>query len=80
MSILYALAKQSKNMGAYKMARHAFDKLQQLVIPRRFQQAIDLSSITIRSKPFQVSISFFHRRFCQFKICWFDLFNVNNSK
>ncbi|XP_063677481.1 intraflagellar transport protein 122 homolog isoform X2 [Bolinopsis microptera] len=52
-SILYALAKQSKNMGAYKMARHAFDKLQQLVIPRRFQQAIDLSSITIRSKPFQ---------------------------
>ena len=59
MSILYALAKQSKNMGAYKMARHAFDKLQQLVIPRRFQQAIDLSSITIRSKPFQVSIGFF---------------------
>ena len=42
-------------MGAYKMARHAFDKLQQLVIPRRFQEAVDLSSITIRSKPFQVS-------------------------
>ena len=80
MSILYALAKQSKNMGAYKMARHAFDKLQQLVIPRRFQQAIDLSSITIRSKPFQVSISLFPPQICQFKICWFDLFNVKNSK
>ena len=40
-------------MGAYKMARHAFDKLQQLCIPRHFQEAIDLSSITIRSKPFQ---------------------------
>lgn len=49
---LYALAKQSKNLGAFKLARYAFDKLQALKIPARFQEAIDLGSITIRSKPF----------------------------
>ena len=49
---LYALAKQSKNLGAYKLARHAFEKLQALRIPARFQESIDLGSVTIRSKPF----------------------------
>ncbi|XP_048590687.1 intraflagellar transport protein 122 homolog isoform X2 [Nematostella vectensis] len=49
---LFALAKQSKNLGAFKMARTAFDKLQALKIPTRFQEAIDLGSVTIRSKPF----------------------------
>ncbi|XP_064632482.1 intraflagellar transport protein 122 homolog isoform X2 [Lineus longissimus] len=49
---LYALAKQSKNLGAYKLARYAFEKLQALRIPPRFQDTIDLGSITIRSKPF----------------------------
>ena len=39
-------------MEAYKLARHCFDKLQQLRIPSRYQEAIDLNSITIRSKPF----------------------------
>eukprot|EP00794_Sanderia_malayensis_P006236 gene6236-6953_t len=52
---LYALAKQSKNLGAFKLARYAFDKLQALKIPARFQEAIDLGSITIRSKPFHDS-------------------------
>ena len=51
-SILYALAKQSKSLGAYKMARHSFDKLQQLRIPARFHDSIDIGSITIRSKEF----------------------------
>ncbi|ELU12491.1 hypothetical protein CAPTEDRAFT_164190 [Capitella teleta] len=49
---LYSLAKQSKNLGAYKLARYAFEKLQSLRSPVRFQEAIDLGSITIRSKPF----------------------------
>ncbi|XP_072181762.1 intraflagellar transport protein 122 homolog [Diadema setosum] len=49
---LYALAKQSRNLGAYKLARFAFEKLQSLRIPPRFQESIDLGSITIRSKPF----------------------------
>ena len=52
---LYALAKQSKNLGGYKMARYAYEKLQQLRVPGRFQEAIDLGSITVRSKPFHDS-------------------------
>lgn len=51
-AILYALAKQSRNLGAYKMARHAYDKLQILRVPPRFQETVDLGAITIRSKPF----------------------------
>nr|XP_008115197.1 PREDICTED: intraflagellar transport protein 122 homolog isoform X3 [Anolis carolinensis] len=49
---LFALAKQSKALGAYKLARHAYDKLQGLQIPARFQKSIELGSLTIRSKPF----------------------------
>ncbi|XP_072928707.1 intraflagellar transport protein 122 homolog isoform X3 [Hemitrygon akajei] len=52
---LFALAKQSKALGAYKLARHAYDKLQGLQIPVRFQESIDLGSLTIRSKPFHDS-------------------------
>ena len=49
---LYALAKQSKNLGAYKLARYAYEKLQTTRIPVRFTEAVDLGSITIRSKAF----------------------------
>ncbi|KAM7095873.1 intraflagellar transport protein 122 homolog isoform X2 [Ciconia boyciana] len=52
---LFALAKQSKALGAYKLARHAYDKLQGLQIPVRFQKSIELGSLTIRSKPFHDS-------------------------
>ncbi len=30
--VLYALAKQGRNLGAFKVARHAFDKLQSLKV------------------------------------------------
>uniref|UniRef100_T1IRE0 Intraflagellar transport protein 122 homolog n=1 Tax=Strigamia maritima TaxID=126957 RepID=T1IRE0_STRMM len=49
---LYALAKQSRSLGAFKLARFTFEKLQQLRIPPRFQELIDLGALTIRSKPF----------------------------
>ncbi|KAG2471029.1 IF122 protein, partial [Polypterus senegalus] len=52
---LYALAKQSKALGAYKLARHAYEKLQGLRIPARFQETIELGSLTLRSKPFHDS-------------------------
>ncbi|NXA54732.1 IF122 protein, partial [Nothocercus julius] len=52
---LFALAKQSKALGAYKLARHAYEKLQGLQIPARFQKSIELGSLTIRSKPFHDS-------------------------
>jgi len=52
-AILFTLAKQSKQLGAYKLARHAFDKLQSLRVPAQLQETIDLGSVTIRAKPFQ---------------------------
>ncbi|PVD24347.1 hypothetical protein C0Q70_14828 [Pomacea canaliculata] len=51
-STLYTLAKQSRNLGAYKLARHAFEHLKNLRIPHRFQNAVDLGSLTIQAKPF----------------------------
>lgn len=51
-STLFALSKQGKHLGAFKMARYAYDKLQSLKIPARFQELIDIGSVTIRSKPF----------------------------
>ncbi|KAM9272235.1 intraflagellar transport protein 122 homolog isoform 2-T2 [Cariama cristata] len=56
---LFALAKQSKALGAYKLARHAYDKLQGLQIPARFQKSIELGSLTIRSKPFHDSEKYY---------------------
>lgn len=50
---LYALAKQSKNLNGFKLARYAYEKLHTLRIPSRFQEAVDLGSVIIRSKPFQ---------------------------
>lgn len=52
---LYALAKQSQKLGAYKLARYSYEKLQELHIPSRFQESIELGSLTIRSKPFHDS-------------------------
>ncbi|XP_055984967.1 intraflagellar transport protein 122 homolog isoform X2 [Sorex fumeus] len=52
---LYTLAKQSKALGAYKLARHTYDKLQGLKVPDKFQKCIELGSLTIRSKPFHDS-------------------------
>lgn len=49
---LFTLAKQSRALGAYKLARHAYDQLRSLYVPARFQKSIELDSLTIRSKPF----------------------------
>lgn len=52
---LYALAKQSQKLGAYKLARYSYEKLQELHIPSRFQESIERGSLIIRSKPFHDS-------------------------
>ncbi|XP_054035805.1 intraflagellar transport protein 122 homolog [Dryobates pubescens] len=52
---LFALAKQSRALGAYKLARHAYEKLQGLQVPARFQRSVELGSLTIRAKPFHDS-------------------------
>ncbi|XP_040048107.2 intraflagellar transport protein 122 homolog isoform X1 [Gasterosteus aculeatus] len=52
---LYALAKQSRRLGAYKLARYSYEKLQELHVPSRFQDSVELGSLNIRSKPFHDS-------------------------
>ena len=49
------MAKQSRKLGAFKLARYSYEKLQELHIPSRFQEAIELGSLTVRSKPFHDS-------------------------
>ncbi|PRP80717.1 hypothetical protein PROFUN_11590 [Planoprotostelium fungivorum] len=50
--ILFALAKHAKDLGAFKLARFTYDKLQQLRLPNNWIDQIDLATLTIRSKPF----------------------------
>ena len=49
--ILFALAKQAKHLGAYKLARFAYDKLQHMKVPDEWQEQLDVDMLTIHSKP-----------------------------
>ncbi len=51
-AILYALAKQGRNLGAYKLTRLVYEKLHTLHIPNRFKDAFEMGELTIRAKPF----------------------------
>jgi intraflagellar transport protein 122 len=53
--ILYALAKQGQALGAYKLARTAFHRTEQLVVPAMWQPQIDLACLALRSRPFSDS-------------------------
>ncbi|KAF0036119.1 hypothetical protein F2P81_011431 [Scophthalmus maximus] len=61
---LYALAKQSEKLGAYKLARYSYEKLQELYIPSRLQDPIELGSFKIRSKPFHDSEDLIEAMMC----------------
>ncbi|XP_054274065.1 intraflagellar transport protein 122 homolog [Macrosteles quadrilineatus] len=51
-AILYALSKQARTLGAYKLARQALDKMQSLRIPPQFQEYVDIASMMVRAKPY----------------------------
>ena len=51
-SVLYALAKQARNLGAYKLARTVLDKINGLRVPKRFKENVDLASLMVRAKPY----------------------------
>lgn len=51
-AVYYALAKQSRNLGAYKLARLVMERIQKLIVPKRFRENVDLASMMIRSKPY----------------------------
>ena len=48
---LYTLAKQAKVLGAFKLARFTYDRLQQLKVPEAWEDNIDLDMMTIQAKP-----------------------------
>ena len=49
--VLNTLAKHGDALGAYKLARFAYNKLQGLKIPASWQAQVDLACIVSRSKP-----------------------------
>ncbi|XP_008412275.1 intraflagellar transport protein 122 homolog isoform X1 [Poecilia reticulata] len=61
---LFALAKESCKLGAYKLARYSYEKLQELHIPSRLVESIELGSLTIHSKPFHDSEDFIEDMMC----------------
>jgi len=50
--ILFAMAKQAKALGAFKLARFAYDKLQLLRTKPQWRDMLDVDALTLRSKPF----------------------------
>ncbi|GBG34100.1 Intraflagellar transport protein 122-like [Hondaea fermentalgiana] len=51
-AILWAVGKEGETFGAYKLARHAFDKLGHLRVPESWLPQIDLETMLIQSKPY----------------------------
>ena len=51
-AVHYALAKQARNLGAYKLARTVLDKINGLRVPKRFKENVDLASLMVRAKPY----------------------------
>ncbi|KAJ3220794.1 hypothetical protein HK099_004014 [Clydaea vesicula] len=49
--VLFALAKLSRVLGAFKTARYAYETLQSCVIPSDWVDLIELGTMTVRSKP-----------------------------
>ena len=50
--ILFTLAKQGRALGAYKLSRHALEKLSYLTVPARLENLVDTASVLIRATPF----------------------------
>jgi len=50
-STLYTLAKQAMKVGAYKLARHAYDRLSKLQVPAKKQEEIELDALIVQARP-----------------------------
>mmetsp|Transcript_18911 Transcript_18911/g.49275 ORF Transcript_18911/g.49275 Transcript_18911/m.49275 type:complete len:1222 (+) Transcript_18911:159-3824(+) len=50
--VVYTLARHSMELGAFKLARFAYNKLQTLVLPPPVQAEVDVQSILVRARPF----------------------------
>lgn len=52
MQLLYAIARQAQALSAFKLARFALDRLNGLLIPAAWRDAVELSILRVQSKPF----------------------------
>ncbi|XP_044767186.1 intraflagellar transport protein 122 homolog [Coccinella septempunctata] len=50
--ILYCLSKQARKLGANKLAKQLLDKIQNFKIPRRFQEQVEVATVSVRGRPF----------------------------
>lgn len=50
-STLYTLAKQALTIGAFKLARHSYDRLGKLQLPARKQDEIELDMLIVQARP-----------------------------
>jgi len=50
-SVLYTLAKQAKNNGAFKLARAVYTHLQEFKLPRKWREIIEVDSLKIQGRP-----------------------------
>ncbi|KAF5403013.1 Intraflagellar transport protein [Paragonimus heterotremus] len=51
-AILFTLAKHGRSLGAYKLARLIYERLQNLHLPQKMRQIVEMASLSIRTKPF----------------------------
>eukprot|EP01147_Barroeca_monosierra_P010401 gene10401-2532_t len=54
-NILFATAKLGRQLGAYKLARNAIEKMRSLKIPPSFREHVNVQAVAIRCKPFEDS-------------------------
>ena len=50
-STLYTLARQAMQLGAYKLARHAYDRLGKLQLSDRKQDEVEVEMLLVQAKP-----------------------------
>lgn len=50
-NIVFCLAKQARQLGAFQTARFAYKKIQTLKVPDRYEEEIDIESMTIQAEP-----------------------------
>eukprot|EP00598_Pedospumella_elongata_P006620 CAMPEP_0184976768 /NCGR_PEP_ID=MMETSP1098-20130426/7662_1 /TAXON_ID=89044 /ORGANISM="Spumella elongata, Strain CCAP 955/1" /LENGTH=1432 /DNA_ID=CAMNT_0027499697 /DNA_START=50 /DNA_END=4348 /DNA_ORIENTATION=+ len=50
-STLYTLARQAMQLGAYKLARHAYDRLSKLQMGERKQEEVEVEMLLVQAKP-----------------------------
>ncbi|KAL3283924.1 hypothetical protein HHI36_018092 [Cryptolaemus montrouzieri] len=51
-SILYCLSKQARKLGANKLAKQLLDKIQNLKVPQKFQEQVEIATVSIRARNF----------------------------